>query len=668
MLIPNLNADSPGKRGVSFNRSPGMSEILAPSMRVKGGDSTAKSLGMNSLSQASANVLSPAQAVDRTPIQESSKPKRPQEDMLKLNEPQKQLEERKKESHHAKKPSSPLSPNKTLTDYQPKPKEELEKYRKELKVEMEVKRMVAKAEKEKEKEQEKAVTGLNLESFKGDRFKTYKEQQKEVLKKQMMEEQLRKLESRGKGENSPSNTKLDEDLLARQNLIEEGDKKVKEVVKAGYASSLQEREVKTAVQKQRKVAEQEEALEKQREIRERMMAEKKAELERKKSLGDYLLTQIQGKNGKKTEPEPAKTAEIVEKSVRPATKGDASPEIPKVDPVVAKKENIKMAQMKEQGKVQEKTKEKEMDEEYLKREQQLEEHRRKLETLKKEEQKRNLEESRKNLESKKAQQVHQEKSEDKNALEYFEKMNSETISKIKEEQEKQKEKTKVYSESLLVQLGSYEEAKKKQHESELEKEKALQGMELDSYKRAEMLMNTKEKYKQEISHQYSEALKKTKVEPTVETTKLSLVTPAEEQQRDVKESKEEKTKKVKEHEAYLRALDERSAQRKVVEEQKATELAERIEQGHWIKSSFETAKQKEKEKQKKLANVLESQAEVDKVKKEKQKADRFEWMDERARKHAEAVEERVNKLRDEIQKCIKGDSSKSLPKVKANSP
>eukprot|EP01022_Parablepharisma_sp_SALTPOND_P028486 TRINITY_DN71042_c2_g1_i1.p1 TRINITY_DN71042_c2_g1~~TRINITY_DN71042_c2_g1_i1.p1 ORF type:complete len:691 (-),score=184.61 TRINITY_DN71042_c2_g1_i1:95-2167(-) len=683
-----------------------MAEILSPGyvevpQRSKAGDCTfgnMKTPEKKPLSPVDFKPSSPDQLCNRCWTEEMLQLKKAQEEALKQKEReefQRHLEDLKREEENQRKrreaiqnelkkaasealtesakkktkrseQTEPVEPPVTEHAVKPKMGNVPYKYREELRNEIEARRKAAMEEKQKEKEQERALTGLNFESLKGDKYKEYRGHHKEILKRQIMEEQYRKTQDYGMEDKSPS--KLDEDLIARQNAFSEEKQKKKAAVKADYQAYMQAKEMQEMAKRQQKAKEQEEILEKDRTLKEQFQAEKRAEQEKKRNLGSFLESQIQEKSPKKSVAKYSNAdIEVTEKAVRPITQPEGTPPKPKLNPIETKKDNLRMVQQKELSKAYEKDKEKELDQEYLKREQMLDKARREAEFLKKEEQRRNYEEACKNLEAKKFHKL-EARTGDKDDLEYYERLNTELMNKIKEEKTKQKEVTKGYNASLLEQMHANEEAKKKQREYELEKERALQGIDLDSYKRNEVSAKIKEKYKQEISHQYTEALSKKPNTEVGQTGKLSLVDADTEEQRLIKEKEDAKKKKAEQREAYLKALEERASQKKISEEQKIVEITKRKEEEIQTKQYLEQFKKNEKERQKQLAEQLEAQTEMEKAKKGKEKSERFEWMDDRARKHAEAVEERVNKLREEIQKCIKCNNNFKKSPVKVKSP
>lgn len=517
--------------------------------------------------------------------------------------------------------------------------EETAKYREELRSQMEARRLAAKDAKDKDKAQEIANQGLSLDYYKGDKYKDAREQQKLVLKQQLVDEQMRK--SRDWEKDSKDKSLADEQYAAQERERAEDERRRKAMSKGDYEAYLREKERSEAAKRQQRTKEQEEYLERQRAVQEQVAREKMEDQEKKKSLGSYLISQMKDKSAKKAE-KSAADDEVVEHGARAPTASSPT----KFNSKAIKQDNLRQMEEHSVIKAHEKDLQRDADEKYLAREKQLEEERRRAEQMKRDQERKNFEDARRSMENKRSQQL-EAKHGDKDDLDYYERMNNEIKGQIKAEQTQNKGKLKEYSESLQKQIANNEEAKRKQRELELENERAAKGMALDSYKRNNGAM--KSGYKDAIKQQYNESL--------MRKDKGRFATEEAESDGFLKDvldeghlASEEARKKQAQHEAYLKAQEKLKNAKLEEENNKKAEQSKRLEESGKLRGELEREKQLLREKQKKMGMDLEAQMEA---KKSKDKGEKFEWVDERAKKHAQEIEERVSRLKEEILRCIR---------------
>ncbi len=515
--------------------------------------------------------------------------------------------------------------------------EDVAKYRDELRSQIESRKQAAKEAKDKELQQEKANQGLSLDFYKGDKFKDARVQQKSVLKQQLVEEQMRK--SKDYGTEEGKHSQLEELYANQEREREEEERRRKAMTKADYEAYLRDKERQDAIKREQRAKEQEAYMEKQKALQDEVTREKREEYEKKKNLGSYLIGQMQDKSAKKAEK--TDEPEVVERANKPLV----SPS--KVNPREVKKDNLRQIEESVVVKMHEKDKQLAADEKYLAHEKLMEEERHKLEQQKREEERKNFEDARRSMESKRSQRL-EAKNGDKDDLDYYERMNNEIKGQIQADQDQHKEKIKEYGDALKKQIAITEEAKRRQRELDLEKEKAAKGMALDSYKRNNA---NKSNYKLAIKQQYAESLMKkdkTRFDTEQSESHTLLDEALEEKQKTM--SEEEARKKQLQRDAYQKAQEKRDREKHEEEDRKLAELRKRMEDSGKIKDEMDGEKKRMREKQQKMSQELAAQMES---RKEKDKVEKTGWMDERAKKHAAEIEARVSKLKEEILRCIR---------------
>ena len=187
------------------------------------------------------------------------------------------------------------------------------------------------------------------------------------------------------------------------------------------------------------------------------------------------------------------------------------------------------------------------------------------------------------------------------------------------------------------------------------------GMPLESYKKDQLL--EKERYKKALEQQYMDSLaRKTKskldTEPAEPTTLLDAETEQEKKVQEVEELRKKQFLK----EEYVKSLEIRDKSKKEEENKKLAEVNKRLEECGRIKAVAEVERHREKERQKKLGDVLAIQVDMSKSRKDKEKTERYEWMDDRSKKHIQDIEQRVDRLKEEILKYIRTNAASGKAK------
>ena len=538
--------------------------------------------------------------------------------------------------------------------------EETRQYNKELQRQMDAHKQAAKDSKDHDKEAERSQKGLDLDYYKGDKYQAHRQQHKQVLEQQLAEEQMRRSKDPGADEaERTAQSKVQEMAANLAKQKEEEERKRKAEVKGDYLAHLQSREAQAAQDRERKIKEQEAHLEQIQALRSETAMQKKQEQDRKKELGSFLANQIQEKEAKRQAakspgPPASEEAEVLENAGR-------RPDSSKPETRAVKQENLRLMQERAADKAHDRVQQVQAEQDRLKQLQEQENERRLQEQRKREEQRRDMEEARRQTEAKRANQQ-AAKEDNKADLAYYEALNSQLRLKIQEERDQNKAKEKDYKAGLESQIASKEEAKKRLRQDEQEQERAAKGLALDSYQRDPA--SDKRQYQRDLAQQYKDTLaqKAGKRPESNEAEELSRVDQLAEQLRNSQAAEEQK-KKQEQKEDYQRSLASRDRQRQEAEQQKALERDRHLAEGQKLRSAVEEEKRKDKEKQKRLNEDLATQLEADKTKKEKEKATRCDWMDERAKKHAEELERKVSQLKEEILRCIKCNAALDKKKL-----
>eukprot|EP00826_Nyctotherus_ovalis_P011451 TRINITY_DN12984_c0_g1_i9.p1 TRINITY_DN12984_c0_g1~~TRINITY_DN12984_c0_g1_i9.p1 ORF type:complete len:552 (+),score=234.00 TRINITY_DN12984_c0_g1_i9:643-2298(+) len=507
--------------------------------------------------------------------------------------------------------------------------QEAKNYRDQLRQQIEDKRRAA--EREREHDKDYHLTGLDFKPNAHELPKEAIQDYSRTLQQQIVEKHRRPSASHDKEPLSQLDSLGAEADKERQHAAMERRRAMRET----YEDYLRGKERKGRKDRDEKERELED-LEKEKSFMEREQEkQKKAEMDKKKELSEYLAYQIREKAKRKEQEKDDNEYPMEEHAAVP--KRDYKKDI--------LEDNLRMIQEKANAREREKQQEKQLNDRYQREQRELEEKEREEDAKRKANQRKLYEESM-NVAQGRRDRENQEKLSKKQELDYYELLNQQLKDMIKREKTQQKEKLDDYKNSLDAQIAEQESAKKRRKEEELAMDRNNPGLNIDSYKRNPIYDSTK--YREDLEKQLQEKKAPNRREED-DMDDYALMNRLADKYKQEK-SREEQKRKADLNDEYKKFIESR---RKAQEDERRANLHEQEQCEEDLRNKEredEAARLRERRKRQELRDCLDNQ--INEANKKRMREKR-EWEDDPSRKALQDLEERMAKLRAEVERCIK---------------
>ncbi len=521
---------------------------------------------------------------------------------------------------------------------------ESKQYRDELREQIDAKRR--EAEEKLRRERAGGLTSLNIRDGDGrhqvdvlgykqglqDQIRTERLQKSKDPKEQLKEREL--------------HSRMDEIAASLEKQKRDEDLQKRADIKGQYQAYLQEKDAKSRLDRDAKARELENFETQKRSAEQERELELKREMDKKRTLGSYLASQIQDKETKRDMEKRNKEKE------RPVDEFASRPhraESPETKTLVA--DNLKMIQQKAAAKAHDKEKDQMAENEYLDRERRADEMKQQEELRKKDELRKDMQVSLSQVSAKRAKEEEERRGK-KGELEYYDNLNKQLRDLVQQEQRQQKDKANDYKSSLQSQMAANEEAKRRQREEDLAKERSSKGFDLEAYKRKDAY--DRRAYNEELKRQYMDEVMR-KSASKANPKELEELRRMDELAAKLKQDQQadEYRKKAEQNADYKSAMEMRGREKAELDRRNAEDKARFAADAKSAEQLQEEERLRDLNKKLELKEALSSQLEAEKAKRAKERSERCEWADERGKKQLQELEKKMSDLKEEIARCIK---------------